>query len=147
MAILVRIRLPDRSEYRKVVRTRKDNFTLLGDNYLIDWNAAYWTRIHLGFTKIQCLDYEKGIEHPVNYFSEKGEEIPKTKHKAHHIATVIDMLINQIPHFQLIVIILLCIVIAAAGIGAYLAYDAGQKVGALETFFRGYINGSLGVVP
>ncbi|MEO5350241.1 MAG: hypothetical protein H7836_11410 [Magnetococcus sp. YQC-3] len=126
MAILVRIKLPNRSEYRKVIRTKKDNFVLLGDNYNIDFNAAYLTTIWGGFVKVQCLDYEKGKEDPVYYFNKPDENIPRTKHKAHHVAEVIRRLIED----QRIAIIMLIVTIVAAGcagIAAYLAYDAGSK--------------------
>jgi hypothetical protein len=142
MAILVRIKLPNRSEYRKVIRTKKDSFDLLGDNYGIDFNCAYLTTIWGGWIKIQCLDYQKGCHDPIRYFG-KLEEAPHTKLTPKLVADVIKRLFEDIPHFQLIALILLIVAIAVGGIACYFAYDSGSKVQGLTDYVHYMYNHTM----
>lgn len=129
MAILVRIHLPNRSEIRKIVRTKKDYFILRGDNYHIDFNKAYFTHIWGGFIKIACLDYEKGREEPIGYF--ESDIKTSTELRPHHVAEVIRRLIEEIPHFQFLALIFLIICMIICGIAVYFGYVNFEKLNIL----------------
>lgn len=121
MAVLIRIRTSDRNEFKKVIRTKKDYFVYKGDSYHINYQKAFFTRIWLGFIKITCLDYEKGNEEPIDYFSQETES--KTVLKPHHVTEVIRKLLDEVAHFQLIVLIMMIISIILIGVNIYFNYS------------------------
>jgi len=132
MATLVRIRLPNRTEYRKLVWSKKDSILVLGSNYHIDYNKGFFTTIWGGLLKVVCLDYEEGHEEPISYFD--GKVRTSTELRPHHVSAVIRSLIEEIPHFQWIVIIALIAIGIIAGVSAYYGYDASSKVDLLRKF-------------
>lgn len=142
MATLIRIRLPNRSEYRKYIWSRKDSVVLLGDTYHIDYNKGFFVKTWFG--KVVCLDYEKGVEEPISYFTQDVNDEPRTKHKPHHVAEVIRRLIEEIPHFQILALILLIICIAVGCIACYLGWDAGTKSSDTLEYLKSYVNATRG---
>ncbi|MEO5351370.1 MAG: hypothetical protein H7836_17270 [Magnetococcus sp. YQC-3] len=146
MATLVRIRLPNRSEYKKILwGAKKDYFVLKGNNYHIDYNKAFFTSVWGGFLKVSCLDYEHGKEEPVEYFRHGIET--STELRPHHVADVIRRLIEEIPHFQLIVLILLLISLAVGGIAVYLSYSNGDALSSIKAEVHALYNNSFVVMP
>lgn len=138
MATLIRIRLPNRSEFKKLVWTKHDHIVILGVNRHIDWNQGFFTHIWGGFLKVVALDYDANGEEPIPFYVSDQE--PKTQLRPHHVAEVIRRLIEEIPHFQIIALIMLAVCIGIAGVAAYLAYDAGNKAQAVVPQIRQLLN-------
>jgi len=131
MAILARIKLPDRSELKKIIRSKEKTFSWDGDDYNIDFQCSYISKIWLGWIKIVTLDYEKGCPDPVPYFLEDEQVKNRSKLRPDAVAQLIKKLLQEIPHFQMIAIILLIVACCACGAAAYFSWEAGSKAQAI----------------
>jgi hypothetical protein len=66
--LLVRIKLKNRSEYRKLIVSNKNNFKYKDFSYTIDPHCVYHTCIY-GFLNVRCIDFIEGQTDPVDYYN------------------------------------------------------------------------------
>ena len=141
MATLIRIRLPNRNEYCKVVRTKQDSVVVLGQNRHIVPTEIYHSKRWMGFIRIPTLDYDGDNQEPTPHFNVSEES--RTRHKPKHVSDCIRRLFEEIPHFQLIALILLLAGVGVAGVACYFAWDAGEKAAQSLALLRQFLDSQV----
>jgi len=66
--LLVRIKLKNRSEYRKLIVSNKNNFKYKDFSYAIDPHCVHRCNVY-GFLSVGCIDFIEGQTDPVDYYN------------------------------------------------------------------------------
>lgn len=121
------IKCKDRVQKRKIILgSKRGSFKWDGDEYDIIPKRCYRTRIWL-IKEVFASDYVKGIRYPVNFWGvgEDGKADVTPSYGVDKVVELIKRFIVGIPHFELIVVLMLGVNMFLSIATLYLLNKAG----------------------